>query len=144
MNKSSVLGLVLFFMMTYCVQGQNVIGKWKSIDDETGQAKSIIEIVEKSGKLYGKIIEILDPAKRDKICVSCSGDDKNKPILGMMVIRGLTKDGNEYNSGEILDPTSGKIYKCFITLDSKDRLKVRGYIGVALFGRTQYWFRVKS
>lgn len=144
MNKSSVLGLVLFLMTTFCVQGQNVIGKWKSIDDQTGQAKSIIEITEKSGKIYGIIIEILDPEKRNKVCVSCSGDDKNKPILGMTVIRGLSKDGKEYNSGEILDPTSGKLYKCFITLDSKDKLKVRGYIGVSLFGRTQYWFRVKS
>jgi len=61
----------------------------------------------------------------------------------LTVIKGLKKDGDEYNSGKILDPKNGKIYKCFITLESKDKLKVRGYIGFALLGRTQYWYRVK-
>ncbi|WP_165929437.1 DUF2147 domain-containing protein [Flavobacterium rhamnosiphilum] len=143
MNKSNVLGLVLFFMMTLCVQGQSVVGKWKTIDDETGKAKSIVEIYERSGKIYGKIIDILDAEKKKNLCVNCPGDEKNKPVLGLVIIKGLTKDGNEYNAGKILDPTSGKLYKCFLALEGNDKLKVRGYVGVALFGRTQTWNRVK-
>jgi uncharacterized protein (DUF2147 family) len=143
MNKSNVLGLVLFFMTTLCMQGQSVVGKWKTIDDETGKAKSIVEIYERSGKIYGKIIDILDAEKKKNLCVNCPGDEKNKPVLGLVIIKGLTKDGNEYNAGKILDPTSGKLYKCFLALEGNDRLKVRGYVGVALFGRTQIWNRVK-
>jgi len=143
MKKSIVFGLVLYFLMIFNAQSQTVLGKWKTVDDETGQAKSIVEIYEKSGKIYGKIVDIINPQKRKDLCVKCSGEDKNAPILGLIIIKGLVKDGDEYNGGKILDPLKGEEYKCFITLDGKDKLKVRGFIGVSLFGRTQYWYRVK-
>ncbi|MBK9225224.1 MAG: DUF2147 domain-containing protein [Flavobacterium sp.] len=123
---------------------QSVVGKWKTIDDETGKAISVVEIYEKGGKIYGKVHDIIDPKDRNKICSNCTGEDKDKPIMGLTVIKGLVKDGAEYNSGKILDPKYGRLYKCFITLESKDKLKVRGYIGISLFGRTQYWHRIKS
>ena len=135
--------ILLFFCATVFSFSQSVIGKWKTIDDETGQAKSILEIYEVKGKIYGKVIEILDVAHKKSVCFKCSGSDKNKPILGMVVIKGLTKDGNEYNNGNIIDPKNGKSYKCYITLENIDKLKVRGYIGFSLFGRTQYWYRIK-
>ncbi|MFI0491566.1 DUF2147 domain-containing protein [Flavobacterium sp.] len=144
MYKKVFSSIALFFFGILLAQSQTVIGKWKTIDDETGQAKSILEVFEKSGKIYGKVIEILDVEHKKSLCSNCSGDDKNKPILGMIVIKGLTKEGSEYNDGKILDPKNGKLYKCFITLVTKDKLKVRGYIGISLFGRTQYWYRVKS
>jgi uncharacterized protein (DUF2147 family) len=140
--KKILLTISLLFF-TSIFYSQSVIGKWRTIDDETGQAKSIVEIYEKSGKIYGKVLEILEVKNRDRVCENCSGTDKNKPILGMTVIKGLTKDGEEYNSGKILDPKNGKLYKCYITIESKDKLKLRGYIGIAIFGRTQYWYRVK-
>lgn len=143
MKKSSIIGLVLFFMATFCLQGQTVVGKWKTIDDQSGQAKSIVEIYEKSGKIYGKVIEIFDHAHKKDLCNDCEGEDANKPIIGLTIIKGLSKDGNEYNSGEIMDPKNGRHYRCTIVLQSKDKLKVRGYIGFALLGRTQYWYRVK-
>jgi uncharacterized protein (DUF2147 family) len=141
MKKSFFTISLLFF--TFVFYSQSITGKWKTIDDETGQAKSIVEIYEKSGKIYGKVLEILEVKNRDRVCENCTGTDKNKPILGMTVIKGLTKDDQEYNSGKILDPKNGKLYKCYITLESKDKLKVRGYIGISIFGRTQYWYRVK-
>lgn len=144
MKKSIVFSLVVFFAMIFNVQSQTVFGKWKTIDDETGQAKSIVEIYEKSGKIYGKIIDIVNPEKRKNLCSKCSGEDKNAPILGLIIIKGLVKDGDEYNGGKILDPVKGEEYKCLIALDSKDKLKVRGFVGVSLFGRTQYWYRVKN
>ena len=144
MNKSFLLSLVLFFATFFLAQGQSVLGKWKTIDDATGEAKSIVEVYEKSGKVYGKIVEILRADHKKDLCSSCKGVLKNKPILGMVIISGLIKEGKEYNSGTILDPTNGKEYKCYITLDGADKLKLRGYIGISIVGRTQYWSRVKS
>jgi uncharacterized protein (DUF2147 family) len=144
MKKRILVIITLFFVTIFYGQNQTVIGKWKTIDDETGKAKSIVQIYEKSGKIYGKVIEILEEEHRNKVCTNCSGEDKNKPILGMIVIKGLKKDGDVYTKGKILDPKNGKLYKCYITLESKDKLKVRGFIGISLFGRTQYWYRIKS
>lgn len=131
---------LLFFSIT--MNSQSIVGKWKTIDDETGESKSIVELFLKSGKMYAKVVEVLDIANKNSLCQKCSGEDKNKPILGLTIIKGLSKEGAEYTSGEILDPKNGKLYKCAISLESKDKLKVRGYIGFSLLGRTQYWHRV--
>lgn len=113
-------------------------GKWKTIDDETGKAKSYVEIFKKSdGKYYGKVVQLLiKPA--DPNCTGCKDDRKGKPILGMEVVRGLSKDGSEFTGGTITDPKNGKTYKCTITRDG-DKLNVRGYMGISLLGRTQTW-----
>lgn len=132
----------LLFLVIGNVQSQTVIGKWKTIDDETGEAKSIVEVYEQSGKIYGKIIRILRKEHVNDVCSLCPGANKNKPILGMVIINGLKKDGDEYKGGTILDPTTGKTYKCNITLDGVDKLKLRGFIGISLLGRTQYWSRI--
>jgi uncharacterized protein (DUF2147 family) len=141
--KNIITIAVLLISSVIYAQNTGVIGKWKTVDDETGQAKSIVEIYEKSGKIYGRVMEIFDANHKKDLCNDCSGEDANKPILGLTIIKGLSKDGNEYNSGEIMDPKNGRHYKCTIVLQSKDKLKVRGYIGFALLGRTQYWYRVK-
>jgi uncharacterized protein (DUF2147 family) len=139
--KQLLLVLILFTASASFAQ-KSVIGRWKTIDDETGKAVSIVEIFESHGKIYGKVVDVLIPKDRHKTCTKCEGDDKNKPVLGLLVIKGLTRDGADYN-GKILDPKHGKIYKCVVSLEEKDRLKVRGYIGISLLGRTQYWYRVK-
>jgi uncharacterized protein (DUF2147 family) len=141
--KKLLLLFAFALLTSFTMPNSDVVGKWKTIDDETGKAISIVEIYESGGRVYGKVHDILNPANRNRTCVNCGGADKNKPILGMTVIKGLVKDGKEYNGGKILDPKSGKLYKCYITLESADKLKVRGYIGVSLIGRTQYWYRVK-
>jgi len=122
---------------------QDVFGKWKTIDDETGEAKSIVEIYQQNGKVYGKVVEILNPSKKDATCVDCPGDSKGKPILNLVILKNLKKDGKEYSGGTILDPSNGKVYKCLIALENSDKLKVRGYVGFSLLGRSQYWHRVK-
>ena len=141
--KITITILTLFLSMTFVGQNQTVMGKWKTIDDETGKAKSIVEIYERSGKIFGKITDILDVTKKKSLCTNCTGEDKNKPVMGLVIIKGLKKDGAEYNSGKILDPITGKEYKCFLALEGNEKLKVRGYIGISLFGRTQTWQRVK-
>lgn len=123
------------------LSAQDVFGKWKTIDDSTGEAKSYVEIYEKDAKVYGKIVELINPKKENPICDKCCCEDKDQPILGLQFIKGLVKDGDEYNGGKILDPDNGKLYKCYITLEEDNKLKVRGYIGFSLLGRTQYWYR---
>ncbi|MEH6406945.1 MAG: DUF2147 domain-containing protein [Leeuwenhoekiella sp.] len=142
MNKIT-LSLIALFMTSATLFAQEVTGKWKTIDDETGKARSIVDIYKQDGKIYGKVVEILNKDKRDATCVDCDGEDKGKPILGLVIIKGLEKDGDEYTDGKILDPSSGKIYKCYIALEDPNKLKVRGYVGFALLGRTQYWSRVE-
>ncbi|RXG16852.1 DUF2147 domain-containing protein [Leeuwenhoekiella aestuarii] len=135
--------LMFALISTAGMLAQDVTGKWKTIDDETGEAKSIVEIYKQDGKVYGKIAEILNKDRQDAKCVDCPGSDRGKPIQDLVIIKGLEKDGDEYNDGKILDPQSGKLYKCLIELENPDKLKVRGYIGFSLLGRTQYWTRVK-
>ena len=122
---------------------QSPVGVWKTIDDETNQAKSHVEIYEQDGKLYGKIVKIMDPAKQEAVCDKCDGDMKNQRIMGMVILRDLEKDGKYYEDGTILDPNKGKEYSCYIELKGADKLKVRGYMGISALGRTQYWYRVK-
>ena len=129
-------------MAPWAFRHKKVTGKWKTIDDETGEARSIVEIYERNGKVFGKIVEILNDEKKDARCEECPGSDKDKPIEGLEIIKGLTRDDDEWTDGKILDPVSGKIYKCYIALENPDKLKVRGYIGFSLLGRTQYWNRV--
>ena len=140
-NFFLLLSALAFF--TSFAQNKTVIGKWKSIDDQTGKEMGVIQIYEENGKIHGKVIEIANPNDREKLCKKCLGADKDQPILGLIVVRNLTKDGNEYSGGQIIDPKHGKYYKCYITLENENKLKVRGYIGISLFGRTQYWHRVK-
>jgi uncharacterized protein (DUF2147 family) len=128
----------------FAAQAQEVIGKWKTIDDKTGMAKSIVEIYPQNGKLYGKVAQILEKGKENKSCIECDGANKDQPVKGMVIIDGLTEDGDTWENGTILDPENGKIYKCYITLVNANQLKVRGYIGFTLFGRTQYWTRVSK
>ena len=125
------------------VSAQSVFGKWKTIDDQTGEAKSIVEIYEEDGKVYGKIVEILNPKNKEALCEKCEGIEKNKPVLGLVLIKDLVKEGKYYKQGTIFDPERGKKYKCRIGLDKDPNvLQVRGY--VAFLYATQYWQRVKS
>ena len=147
--KSVLIGLVMLFAfseVTEAAQTKTVIGTWETIDDETGKAKSHVQIYKGSdGKLYGKIVKILDPNKQNAKCSECDDDDprKNKPVMGMVIVKDLVKDGDEYDDGTILDPNNGKVYDCKIWLDedNSDKLYVRGY--VMMFFRTQTWNRIK-
>lgn len=143
MKKTVIYSALFIFAGILSMQAQSVIGKWKTIDDETGVAKSIVEIYQANGKVYGKVIQILEKGKEDKVCEECKGDKKNKPIKGMVIIDGLSKNDDEWDGGKILDPKSGKEYKCVISLENENKLKVRGYVGFSLLGRTQYWTRAK-
>ena len=143
MKKLILISMMLVGSIGQTSFAQSVVGKWKTIDDETGEAKSVVEIYEEGGKVYGKIITIFDKTKEKDVCKKCDGDKKNKPLKGMVILEGAKKDGSSWEGGTILDPTKGKVYKCTLSLEGKDKLKLRGYVGISLLGRTQYWERVK-
>lgn len=142
MNKVIIISICLLF--SFSMNAQNIFGKWKTIDDETGEEKSIVEIYRKDNEAYGKIIKIFNPDKQDAICSDCSEDDprKDKRILGMEIVQGMEYDldDEEWEDGTILDPNNGKVYDCKMWIGDDGNLKVRGYI--AFFFRTQTWKKI--
>lgn len=141
MNRTSVL-IIIFVFLFLSGKAQNVLGKWYSIDPDSGENESIIELYEKDDRVYGKIVSLLKLEDQGKTCEECTGKDKNQALEGLIIVRGLIKDGDEWSDGKILDPKNGKLYKCTISLVEKDKLKLRGYIGFSLIGRDEYWHRV--
>jgi uncharacterized protein (DUF2147 family) len=118
------------------------VGRWKTVDDASGKDKSLVTIWEEQGTVYGKIEKILDPTRHDPRCSRCPGELKNQPLMGLRILWDFKKNGAEWSGGKVLDPENGKIYKCLLSVeDGGKRLKVRGFIGFSLFGRTQYWLR---
>lgn len=143
---SRLVGLALLFLAsTAFAAEEGVTGRWKTIDDETGKPKSVVVIKEENGKLFGTIERLYrEPdEEQNPVCENCKGELKGKPIIGMMILRDLKPDGkNEWAGGTILDPKNGKTYDCKIALeDGGKKLKVRGFLGISLLGRTQYWQR---
>ena len=118
------------------------VGTWKTIDDETGKAKSHVQIVEVHGKLYGKVSRLLIKPS-DTICTKCTGERAGKKILGMMILWGLKYDekSEKWKGGKIFDPEKDKAYRAAMWNIDNDQLKVRGYLGP--FYRTQMWYRVQ-
>lgn len=133
--------LVLFVFAISKLNAQDIVGKWKTIDDETGKAKSVVEIY-KGGdnKYYGKIIKLfVEPGEDENPkCTECSGNKKNQPVIGMIIISGMEKDDDEWEDGTILDPANGNVYDCEMEIEN-GKLEVRGYIGFSFIGRTQVW-----
>ena len=133
--------LSFFLLISFTMSSQSIFGKWKTVDDETGEEKTVVEIYEKEGKVFGKIIDILKGDK-DALCNKCEGDEKNTKILGFELIKNLTKSGIYYRNGTIFDPEKGKEYKCRLALKegNPEVLEVRGYI--AFMYESQYWKRL--
>jgi uncharacterized protein (DUF2147 family) len=120
------------------------VGLWKSVDDATGKAKSVVRIFEEGGTLRGRIERLfLEPEDvPDPVCDKCEGDRKGQPVRGMTIIWDLRREGDQWTGGRVLDPGNGQVYRCSVeVLDGGGRLKLRGYIGIPLLGRTQYWQR---
>ncbi|MEI9920024.1 MAG: DUF2147 domain-containing protein [Bacteroidota bacterium] len=138
------LTILLFSLSITIVHAQNVAGKWKTIDDETGDERSIVDIFEKNGKVYGKVVKLFRAPNEDPdpVCNECDDSDDrfNKKIIGMEILRDMVKSGDEYQGGNILDPKNGRVYRCSIWVEGNE-LKVRGYWGP--FYRTQTWLRAQ-
>ena len=144
MNRWMVAGALALAAMSAAAQNTPV-GLWKTIDDDGKTEKSLVRISESGGALSGKVEKIFDPAKQDSKCDKCTGERKDKPVLGMMILRDLKQDADDkeiWTGGEVLDPDNGKTYRARLKpLDGGKQLQLRGYLGP--FFRTQVWQRVE-
>lgn len=141
MKKLAIFVLFLLGSVSF-VSAQSVLGNWEN-RNEDGKVNSIIKVYEKNGKVFGKVDRILKEEDRDRVCTKCEGDLKDKPVEGMEIMQDLQKEGDEYVDGTIVDPKTGKEYRCKIWLDEEDPdlLRIRGYISV--FYQTRTWQRAE-
>jgi len=141
-SKKSVLTFLMVFALGAFLQAQSVIGTWRTIDDETGEAKSQVTLYKEDGKLFGKITKLLQKDPETTFCEKCKDHRKGQKVQGMIIVSDLKESGKYWKGGKILDPNNGKIYTCKLWLDEKnpDKLNLRGYIGP--FYRTQEWIRI--
>lgn len=118
-------------------------GLWKTFDDRTHKARGTIRIYEENGVFFGRIESSFNPAELTEHCDKCADDRKDAPIIGLVILRGMSRHGSEYVGGQILDPETGSVYRCRLVLSiDGEHLLVRGYLGLAIFGRTQTWIRM--
>jgi len=141
-------GILIFLVLLISVgifADSSPVGRWKTIDDDTGEEKSIVNIWIEDGILYGKIdsLFIEEGEEPDPVCDECKGNNKDKPILGMTIVWNMIEGKEYWKGGKILDPENGKIYGCKLkVIENGNKLEMRGFLGISLLGRTQYWIRV--
>jgi len=147
LKRSGALALILAAALVTSgalAESTSPIGLWKNIDDASGKPRALIRIAESNGTLQGKIEKVFPGPSEDRNpkCEKCEGALKNVPVIGLVILSGLKKDGAEYTGGKILDPDNGKVYSSKIQLtDAGKKLNVRGYVGVSMLGRSQIWLR---
>jgi uncharacterized protein (DUF2147 family) len=117
-------------------------GLWITVDDKTHMPRGSVRVYEENGTFSSRIETSFNPNDLTERCDKCTDDRKDAPIIGLVIMRGMTKHGAGYEGGTILDPDTGSIYRCRFTLSADGRkLSVRGYLGISLLGRTQTWTR---
>lgn len=139
-----LLALPLLAMPLSALAQINPVGTWTTIDDKTGKPKSIVEIYEaRDGSLAGRVNQVLQSERGpNPLCDKCSGERRNKPVEGMVILWGIKKKGDRWEGGKILDPATGKVYSVKVEpMDGGKKLDVRGFMGFSLLGRTQTWVR---
>lgn len=146
LKLSYVVGLPLALLMSSLAWANDAspAGLWKNIDDATGKPRALIRIDESNGTLQGRIEKVFPGPNESQHpkCDKCEGANKDAPIVGLVMLYGLKKNGDEYADGQILDPDNGKVYSSKVRLiDGGKKLSVRGYIGVPMLGRSQTWIR---
>ena len=142
------LGIALSLASGLAFAQATPAGLWKTVDDATKKEKSLVRIVETNGVYTGKVEKVIDPdSPKDATCKDCTDDRKDKPVVGMTIIRNMKQsaaDKTVWEGGDILDPNNGKVYSAKLTVtDGGKKLDVRGYIGMPMLGRTQSWQRVE-
>ena len=141
----SFLAVSLSFLIaaTAIAAEPSPLGVWKTIDDDSHEAKALVEISEHDGALNGRIVQLFRKPGEDQTprCKKCEGERHEQPVIGMTILWNLRRDGDVWDGGEILDPEEGKTYRCKLHPTTDGKLEVRGFIGISLLGRTQVWER---
>lgn len=137
---------LLFGWSTVLFAGLTPVGQWESVGRDD-LSPTLIQVYKRQGQYFGKIVRLARKSGRPtaRLCIHCQGDLYRKPLLGMVILRGLQQVADkQYQKGYILDPRDGKDYRCQLTLSNNgQQLKVHGYIGLPIFGKTVYWQRAK-
>jgi uncharacterized protein (DUF2147 family) len=139
-----ILGVILILGQPLKAEETTPAGLWRTIDDATGKAKSIMRVAIEKGELTATIDSLLPEEGKDpnRSCEKCTGKKKGQRLKGMQIAWGLKGDGKSFEGGHILDPGNGKVYRCKVEMsDDGKRLTVRGFIGISLIGRSQTWHR---
>ena len=142
-RKLFLIVMILTVPAAYAAE-QTPAGLWRTIDDHTGKARGLVRITETDGEYQGRVEKTFPKPGEEPNpkCEKCEGARQNQPVIGMRILWGLVKNGNEYQNGEILDPETGQIYRARIKVeDGGKKLDVRGFIGFSLLGRSQIWLR---
>lgn len=133
--------MMLFTSLAIFAQSDPIIGKWQN---PSGEGR--IEIYKKGEKYFGKLYWLKEPNDaQGNIKKDVKNPEKSlqsRLVQGLEILTNFSKDGNVYQDGKIYDPKTGKTYSCKMTLQGTDKLDIRGYVGVSLFGRTESWKRV--
>ena len=142
MKKLLFLSFLLCPFLAFS-QVSNMVGSWKTIDDKTGEAKSVVRIYKATnGKYYGKIEKLFK--NPNKTCDNCKDENKGKPVLGMVIITDMKEKGDKLDGGFILDPESGDQYYVTISCEKDGRLKLRGSLDkFGMLGRNQFWVKTE-
>lgn|SRR5262245_15168232 len=141
--RITVAIVILLATCGAAAQSSTPVGLWQTVN-ESGQREALVRITERDGELRGHVITVFSPPapSANPLCEECPGELKDKPVVGLQILSGMRWDGERYSGGEILDPDSGKLYRCTLrVVDEGRKLEVRGFIGISLFGRTQLWLR---
>ena len=138
-----LLAAVALISVGPAMAADSPVGQWNTVDEKTGQVRSTVDVYDQGGKLFAKITGLTEPNDaqgKPKTCTACKGEDKDKPIIGLVIVKDLSASGDRFKGGTILDPDDGKVYKAEIWVED-GKLKVRGYLG--MFYRTQTWAKAK-
>jgi uncharacterized protein (DUF2147 family) len=135
-----VVVLISFVGASLVLAAQSPVGKWKTVDEKSGKVTSEVEIYEQSGKLFGKIVALPEPNDKEgkpKTCIACTGTDKGKPILGLVILRDFSSTGDRYK-GTVVNPNDGQLHTVEIWVED-GKLRLRGYVG--FFYQTRTWLK---
>lgn len=144
MKFGFILGIiaVAIFTTSSLWAADPIVGKWKTVDDETKQETSVVEIYMQNGKAFGKITQLTQAKDKGNVCDKCTGADKGKPVEGLVILKNMKDEGDEWAGGTILDPKKGKDYTCKIkAIEGGNKLQVKGCI--SFLCRTQVWLKAK-
>jgi uncharacterized protein (DUF2147 family) len=142
---AGVIGLVGVAGFSLQAAEPTALGLWEQVDENSGKAESWFKVTERNGTYEGTIVKIFFKPGEDEnwTCDKCEGADRGKPVLGLMLIKGMKRNGLDYENGTIMDPRDGSVYRALMRLaPDGQKLEVRGYLGFSFLGRSQVWNRL--
>ena len=145
LQRLITIGAVLAAGTGVAAAQPSAVGLWEQVDEKSGQPESWFKITERNGVYQGNIVKIFFKPGEDEnwACDKCEGNERGKPVLGLALIKGMQRQGLSYENGTIMDPRDGTVYRALMKLSPDgQKLEVRGYLGISLFGRSQVWNRL--